>query len=142
MEITRSLAEFAVDVHAESIPRAVRENAILAIADSIGTAYAGLSETSTALIRDYALAEGASGPATIIGTGRRGSATAAALANGAAAHALDFDSISLTVSGFVASPAFFALLAVAEGEPEPVSGKRLLAAFVAGWETEAAIARG
>jgi 2-methylcitrate dehydratase PrpD len=45
------------------------------------------------------------------------------------------------VSGFIASPVLFALLAAAE-EEGGVSGKRLLEAFVAGWEAEAGIARG
>ena len=61
--------------------------------------------------------------------------------HGAAAHALDYDSISLTVSGFIASPVLFAAVAVAE-EEGGVSGERLLEAFIVGWEVEAGIARG
>jgi 2-methylcitrate dehydratase PrpD len=142
MGTTEQLAEFAAGVRYQDIPRAVLANAELAIMDSVATVYAGLGETSVALVTRAALREGAAGPATVIGSARKTSASAAALANGAAAHALDYDSISLTVSGFVASPVLFALLALAEAESAPVSGRRLLQAFVAGWETEAAIARG
>lgn len=140
--ITAELARFAVDLRYEEIPQQVRQNAVLAILDSIGTDFAGLQEPSARLIRDYALREGAAGDATIIGTGQTTSATHAALANGTAAHALDYDSISLTVSGFVASPTLFAILALAETANGKVSGKKLIEAFIAGWEVEAAIAAG
>lgn len=142
MSTTGTLARFSCAASFDAMPHDVLANAQLAIMDSIATLYAGLQEPSVLLLRDAALREGAAGPATVIGTGKTSSATAAALANGAAAHALDFDSISLTVSGFVSSPVLFALLALVECEPAPVSGRRLVQAFVAGWETEAAIARG
>lgn len=142
MNTTEQLARFACRTSYQDIPQLVLANAQLAIMDSIATVYAGLHESSVVLVRAAALREGAAGPVTVIGTGATASATAAALANGTAAHALDYDSISLSVSGFVASPALFALLALAETESTPVSGRRLLQAFVAGWETEAAIARG
>ena len=142
MNTTEQLAAFAVRLRHDDIPPEVLANAQLAIIDSVGTVFAGLQERSVVLVREAALREAGSGRATVMGTGCTSSATAAALANGAAAHALDFDNISLTVSGFIASPVLFALLALAESEPVPVSGKQLLEAFVAGWETEAAIARG
>lgn len=142
MNTTERLAEFSARLSYDRIPENVRANACLAIMDSIATVFAGLEERSVALLREAAIREAASGPATVIGTGTKTSATAAALANGAAAHALDYDSISLTVSGFIASPVLFALLALAETERPAVSGRALVEAFVAGWETEAAIARG
>jgi len=142
MSTTEQLARFASRASYDYIPQQVLAHARLAIIDAVATVFAGLQETAVVLVRDAALREGGAGRATVIGTGQTASATAAALANGTAAHALDYDSISLTVSGFVASPVLFALLALAEVEPRPVSGKRLLQAFVAGWETEAAIARG
>lgn len=142
MQVTRALAEFATGLNAGSIPADVKANATLAILDSVGTSFAGLEETPVRIVREFALAEGGHGRSTVFGSGRRASATAAALANGTAAHALDYDSISLTVSGFIASPVIFAVLAVAETLDAPVSGRRVLEAFVAGWEAEAAIARG
>ncbi len=142
MEVTKELATFASQIRYEELPQTVRVNAISAILDSLGTALAGLNEQSVELIRAFALREGGTGNATLIGTGLRSTASAAALANGASAHSLDFDSISLTVSGFVASPVLFAILALAEECKEAVSGRQLVEAFVAGWEVEAAIAKG
>lgn len=142
MGTTADLAQFAADLTWDRIPRDVRDNAILAIIDSLGTVFAGLDEDSVVLVRNLAEGESGEGNAPVFGTGRRLSPSAAALANGSAAHALDFDNISLTVSGFIGSPTLFAILAILERQQGPVSGRRLVEAYVAGWEVEAAIARG
>lgn len=139
--VTKELAEFAAKTTLDAIPEEVVDRARVAMADSLGAVLAGIDEPSVTLLRDVALADYREGSATIIGCARTASAPGAALANAAAAHALDFDSISLTVSGFVSSPVFFALLAIAE-EDGGMSGQSLVEAFVVGWEVEAAIARG
>jgi 2-methylcitrate dehydratase PrpD len=130
IEVTKALAEFAVNTRYDDIPEDVRANARLAIADSLGTAIAGTREPSVVLLRQHAADESRAGKATVLGCGVQLTAAHAALANAASAHALDFDNISLTVSGFVSTPVLFALLAVAEEEDG------------AGYEVEAAIARG
>ena len=140
-DATRILSEFAVSTSLDDIPEAVREKARFAIIDSIGTALTGINERSVELVREMALDDYRSGEATVLGCGRKAVAPAAALANASAAHALDFDNISLTVSGFVTTPILFALLAVAEEEGN-VSGDRILQAFIIGSEVEAAMARG
>ena len=109
----------------------------MAVIDALGTVYAGLDEPSVRHIRDFALGEAGPGGASLVGLGRQVSPAAAALCNASAAHALDFDNISLVVSGFVATPALFALLAVGETLGRPVGGREVLQAFVAGWEVEA-----
>lgn len=141
MGVTRKLAEFAADTRLADIPTAVQERGRDAIVDAIGTVFAGLEEDSVLQVRKLAERETRDGRASVLGTNLRLAASGAAMANGAAAHALDYDNISLTVSGFIASPVLFAALAVAE-EEGGVSGKRLLEAFIVGWEVEAAIARG
>lgn len=141
MGVTQDLAEYAAATRHDDFPAPVRANARLAIVDALGTVFAGLHEDSVRLVRDYALAQTRPGRASVLGCGVGLAASGAALANAAAAHAIDYDSISLTVSGFIASPVLFALLAVAE-EEGGVSGRRLIEAFVTGWEVEAAIARG
>jgi len=140
-EVTRQLAEFAANTHYQDIPSAVHSQAKLAIADAMGTALAGLNDRAVVLLRELVAAEFQAGQASVFGCDLRLTAAGAALANAASAHALDYDSISLTVSGFVASPVLFALLAVAE-EQGSVSGRDLLESFVIGWEVEAAIMRG
>lgn len=141
MSATHDVARFAATTSYASFPPEVRERAKHAIIDAIGTVACGLNEPSVQHLRALAERETRAGQATVLGTPLRLAASGAALANGSAAHALDYDSISLTVSGFIASPVLFALLAVAE-EIGDVSGERLLEAFVTGWEAEAALARG
>ncbi len=64
----------------------------------------------------------------------------AALINGTASHALDFDDCSDTLGGHPSAPILPALFALAE--TRTVDGRAFIAAYVAGWETETRIARG
>ena len=141
IEVTKALAGFAVNTRYADIPDHVRENAKLAIADALGAVLAGTGEPSTVILRERAAEESRPGKATVLGCDMALTAAHAAFANSAAAHALDFDNISLTVSGFVTTPVLFALLAVAE-EEGGATGCELIEAFVAGYEVEAGIARG
>jgi 2-methylcitrate dehydratase PrpD len=79
---------------------------------------------------------GTSGPATIVGTTQKCSATDAALVNGSAAHALDYDDCHHLV-GHPSVTVLAAALAVAEAQG--TSGEALLRALVAGVETSAAL---
>jgi 2-methylcitrate dehydratase PrpD len=58
----------------------------------------------------------------------------AALANGTAAHALDFDDVDMAIPGHPAAAIFPALLAAVEAESGAVSGQRLTAAYARGYE--------
>lgn len=141
IDVTRRLAQFAVDTRYENIPADVVAKAKLAIADSLGTVLAGTGERSVVILREWAAHEAGAGKATVLGSDMTMPASYAAFVNCAASHALDYDNISLVVSGFVSTPVLFSLLAVAE-EEGGVSGRALLEAFVAGSEAEAGIARG
>src|SRR5206468_2695106 len=63
----------------------------------------------------------------------------AALANGVAAHALDYDDVQASLSGHPSVPVLPAILALAEHARRP--GAELLTAFVVGVEIEAKIGR-
>ena len=80
------------------------------------------------------------GPCLIFGTEQRVAALDAALINGTASHALDFDDCSDTLGGHPSAPILPALFALAE--TRTVDGRAFIAAYVAGWETETRIARG
>jgi 2-methylcitrate dehydratase PrpD len=62
----------------------------------------------------------------------RAPAQQAVLVNGAAAHALDYDDVSLAMSGHPTAPVLSAVLAL--GELRGASGPAVIAAFVAGYE--------
>ena len=70
---------------------------------------------------------------------RRGPPLDAALINGTAAHALDYDDCSDTLGGHPSAPVLPALFALAEARG--ASGREFVAAYVAGWEAETRIAR-
>jgi 2-methylcitrate dehydratase PrpD len=75
----------------------------------------------------------------VLGTELRCGALDAAMMNGVAAHALDFDDCNNTVGGHPSVPMLPAMLALAE--TRPVSGAQRVSAYVAGFETMAAFGR-
>jgi hypothetical protein len=77
------------------------------------------------------------GAALIFGGSESLDALSAALINGTASHALDFDDCSNTLGGHPSAPILPALWTLATG----VSGKAFIAAYAAGFETECKLAR-
>jgi 2-methylcitrate dehydratase PrpD len=101
--------------------------------DWLGCAVAGSREPLSLILRE----ELCDGEATVVGAGRTASARDAALVNGAAGHALDFDDTHMLLSGHPTAPVLPAALAVAEALDAP--GERLLTALVVGVEVECRI---
>lgn len=144
---TAALASRAAAVTFDELPGEVVLLAKQCLLDTVGVAIAGASEPVTRILRatidaDWAAGDGPgpnagrdSGPSSFLdGTGRRGSAWTAALVNGTAAHALDFDDMHPAMSSHPSAPLVPALLAV--GEAIGASGPALLSALVAGFELE------
>jgi 2-methylcitrate dehydratase PrpD len=129
--LTLRLGEFAV---AASPPQPARARAAAAVLDTAGVALAGASEPASRIARDVAVAEGGSACA-ILGTDARAGASGAALANGTAAHALDFDDMCFVSLAHPSAPLVPAALAAAELSGE--TGRAALDAYVAGFEIEA-----
>jgi 2-methylcitrate dehydratase PrpD len=109
--------------------------------DWLGCAVAGSTEPLSVILRDELLApssepppEGLAGGATVIGHGRGAPMLAAALVNGAAGHALDYDDTHTTMSGHPTAPVLPAVLALAEELGS--SGAEVLVALVTGIEVE------
>jgi len=134
---TTRAAGFVLRLRADAIPPATAAAARVAILDGLACAIAGRDEPVARRVRDWARAQGGREGATLWGTGERVPAALAALVNGAAAHALDFDDVSWAMSGHPTVPLLPAALAAAE--MAGASGMDLLRAFVAGFEVEARI---
>jgi len=132
---TAQLAEFALGLRLDAIPAAARATARAAILDSLACAIAGRHESVSERLRAWALAQGSSGVATLWGTGERVSPGLAALVNGAAAHALDFDDVSWAMNGHPTVPLLPAVFAAAEAVG--AGGADFVRAYVAGFEVEA-----
>ncbi|MBV9966811.1 MAG: MmgE/PrpD family protein, partial [Alphaproteobacteria bacterium] len=138
---TVRLAECAAGLRCEDLPAAVVATAKDAIIDTIAACICGAALPWSRIVIDYAERTGPGGMSRILGRGSAAQAPAAALANGALAHAFELD--SLTRPGAGAHPGATVLppaLAVAQ-QIGGVSGKALIAAFVGGNEIMIRIGR-
>lgn len=108
-----------------------------AILDTIGVTLAGAGEPCAAIVAGVL---GSGNECLIFGSSRRAAPLNAALVNGTAAHALDFDDVSNSMGGHPSAPLVPALFAL--GEVLDCSGTDFITAYVAGFETETRIARG
>lgn len=115
------------------LPEAVRTVALHCILDWYGCAIAGSLEPVTQIVRDEFAT--VTGPAHLVGTDRLTGVTQAALINGAAGHALDFDDTNTIMGGHPSAPVLPAVLALAEERGS--SGAEVVAAYVVGLEIEA-----
>jgi 2-methylcitrate dehydratase PrpD len=136
---TDALVAFTLGLDAAALPEAVAEAAGLCLTDWLGTAIRGSREPLAAALHTVITGAGGAPEATVLGAGVRTSALWASLANGAQAHALDFDDTHIPSLIHCSAPVAPVVLAL--GERRQLPGHRLLAAFVAGFEVEARIGR-
>jgi 2-methylcitrate dehydratase PrpD len=134
MDVTAKIARFATDLKFDTIPAAAVQTAKTAVRDCLGVALAGSQEEDAKICAEIARQENAKEDATVVGQGFKTSALNAALANGTAAHALDFDH-SFTLMGQPTAPIIPAIFAL--GESLGANGRRMIEAYVAGYEVTA-----
>jgi len=130
-----AVAAFTTD---SAPPPEGRRRAAAAILDTVGVALAGASEPASRAVQHVIAADGGNA-CTVLGTGSRASASNAALANGTAAHALDYDDMCFVSLAHPSAPLVSALLAA--GELAGAPGLRLVEAYVIGFEVEARLGR-
>jgi 2-methylcitrate dehydratase PrpD len=131
-----ALARFIAGSRFETIPPAAVATAKTAIMDCLGVAVAGGREESAQIIGKMVRGERSKEEVTIYGQRFKSSVSQAALVNGVAAHAHDFDH-SFVLGGQPTSPIIPAVFAL--GEVLGVSGKQALEAYVTGFEVTAAM---
>jgi 2-methylcitrate dehydratase PrpD len=127
--------EFARRVHALSASDLTPEVvhwARVGLLDTIGVTLAGSREP--AVMRTAQALDLGSGPALWFGQQRRVGALDAALLNGTASHALDFDDCNNTMGGHPSAPVLSALLPLADELGS--TGADFLLAYVSGFELE------
>ena len=132
-----AISRFAQFVSAVDVPAAARAAARDAVQDTVGVTLAGAGEPAARIVQRVARADGGAGACRLLGTDRTAGPTWAALANGTAAHALDFDDMCWVTLAHPSAPLVAAGLAA--GEAAGASGRRLLEAYVVGFEVEAAL---
>jgi 2-methylcitrate dehydratase PrpD len=135
--LLRALADRIAEVTFEALPREAVATAKEGILDTVGVTLAGAKEDTTAVVGRTLRWTAGQGAALIFGGRERVDALSAALINGTASHALDFDDCSNTLGGHPSAPILPALWTLATG----VSGKAFIAAYAAGFETECKLAR-
>jgi 2-methylcitrate dehydratase PrpD len=133
-----SLAAFARFVTGAAPPAAARDRAATAVLDTIGVALAGAAQPASRSVQHVVRAEGGAG-CRVWGTSFQASPGGAALANGTAAHALDFDDMCFVSLAHPSAPLVPAALAAAESAG--TSGRAMLDAYVVGFEVEGRLGR-
>jgi 2-methylcitrate dehydratase PrpD len=117
-------------------PSDARTRAAIAMLDTVGVTLAGSAEPCSRIVQSAVAAEGGSACA-VFGTRTRAGAGGAALANGTAAHALDYDDMCFVSLAHPSAPLVPAILAAAE--TSGASGRAMVDAYVIGFEIEARI---
>ena len=136
-KLSELIADFVVGFDLKDAPPLAVERARLAVTDTMGVMLAGSQEKVARLACEMVKAEDSAPTCAVVGQSFRASPQLAALANGVAAHAMDYD-LSY-IMGQPTSPVIPALLPLAEATgatPADVVG-----AFIVGFEVASRMAR-
>jgi 2-methylcitrate dehydratase PrpD len=137
--LTERLAEKIVGFDKSQATKPALKAARTAIIDTVGVTLAGIPEPCTQILLDTPGVATSPGSSLIFGTSKRTSALDAALVNGTASHALDYDDFSGALGGHQSVPLVPALYALAE--ERKLGGQKLLLAYIIGVEVEIRLAR-
>src|ERR1051326_6442424 len=135
--LTQSLAARAQPWRYDQLSAEARQLVRQCVLDYVAVTLAGASEPLTAMVLAEMQEQGGAAEATVVLHGGQLPALSAALVNGTAAHALDYDDVNLAMPGHPSVAILPALLAL--GEATRASGADLMAAFCAGYETQCGI---
>jgi 2-methylcitrate dehydratase PrpD len=131
-ELGRRMAALRYD----DLPSDAIHWARVGLLDTVGVTLAGAREEAPRLAAQAL--DTHDGPALVLGTRRHVGVLDAALINGTASHALDFDDCNNTLGGHPSVPVLSALLPLAQQLNS--SGRDLVLAYVAGFEAECKLA--
>jgi 2-methylcitrate dehydratase PrpD len=142
--VTDVLTGFTVRTRYEDFEPDVLDDARKALLDTVGVTLAGMAEPATGMVLTASTAgaacqAGTQGSASILGTTYQCTPMQAALVNGYAAHALDYDDTQHRVGTHMSAPVVAAALAA--GEAEHRCGADLLAAYIVGFEVGCRLGR-
>ena len=132
MSFATELSNKINELQYNTLPADAVHWAKVGILDTVGVTIAGAAEDATRIV--LGVSGSSSGPSLVFGHARRIGALDAALVNGTASHALDFDDCNNTLGGHPSVPILPALFALAD--ETGATGRDFIAAYVAGFETE------
>jgi 2-methylcitrate dehydratase PrpD len=128
--LTRAIGEFVATVDAGNIPDRCIYGARIGMLDCLGVMIAGAREDATQIVSAMVATSVANDGAPEIPSGRNLAPADAALVNGIAAHALDYDDVGM--DGHPSAVLMPGILA--EGWSLGVGGRDAVAAYVIGYE--------
>jgi 2-methylcitrate dehydratase PrpD len=139
-KITAAVAAQVAGLRIADVPADVVELARQCTLDWFGVTLAGSREPAAQIVaadlaEEYPISTGV----TLVGRAERLPPWAAALANGTASHALDYDDVNSAMMGHPTVAILGALLALAESRGS--SGADVVEAFVAGYEAQCRVAQ-
>ena len=137
--VTAEIAQRAAALAWQDLPDDLVERTKQCLLDWFAVTIAGAQEELTGILVSEALDDGARGPATLVGRSETVLPSTAALINGAASHALDYDDVNFSMGGHPTVTVVPALLAL--GEQTKASGRLFIESFVAGYETSGRVGR-
>jgi 2-methylcitrate dehydratase PrpD len=146
MGLTQEIAHFVARTRYRDIPLEVVRLAQGFILDGLGVALAGSTDECARIVQDQIRQMAGKEEAAVVGTRLSAPVAKAALANGVAGHAMDYDDTQLSTSkeavyGLLTHPTTPVLAAVlAIGEKQQISGDEFLLAYLTGVEVECRIA--
>ncbi len=138
---SRQLAAFSVSVAYKELPTEVVHRAKRALVDWTASALAGSIEPAAGKVRRVIAAQDDRGPITVVGSSLSTNVTFAALCNAYASHLLDFDDVYNPIETTIHLGSCVWPVVMATGQLRNISGKAAIAAYVAGFETGARVAR-
>jgi 2-methylcitrate dehydratase PrpD len=130
--LTYNTAKWAAELEYDQLPQEIVQAAKYCFLDTVGVALAGSQAQPVLKVMEYVEGNSGSGKCSIWGTDTKTTAELAALRNGTACHALDFDETNYSSIGHQAAVIVPGLLALSQ--EHEYHGRDLLTAFVAGYE--------
>ena len=137
--LLEALASFVTEIDWDAVPEKEKAWARLAFCDFTAVAMAGAGMPVAQNVKKFLAARPTTGRSVLMGMAEKMDAANAALFNGTASHALDYDDVSWTTIGHptvAVAPA-----AMACSQEAGVDGRTMLLAYVAGVEVMHQLAR-
>lgn len=139
MTVSETLSAFITATEYSDLDASQITAAKKAISDCLGCTIAGSATATSEIVRRVADLSTARGPATVVGGTYSLTPQGAALANGTAAHALDYDDILWTQYGHPSATVWSAALAV--GEAVGATGRDVILAYAIGVQINGKLGR-
>ncbi len=135
--ISRAIARYVAGVDSKEIPQPIYAHAKVAFLDWLAVTMAGKDDPLVAKLIQYTALIGGKEQASVLGHSLKRSVDQAALVNGAASHALDYDDTMKFFLGHPSVTLFPGVLAMAEWKEK--NGTDFLAAYITGLQVGACL---